>query len=72
MYVSLVTLARPPASRSFLFTCLTLSLEPTPMHFLSCQLLTSLSGPILSVFFALIVHSELKSVHPGFPVAFIF
>ena len=28
--------------------------------------------PILSVFFALIVHSELKSVHPGFPVAFIF
>ena len=27
---------------------------------------------ILSVFFALIVHSELKSVHPGFPVAFIF
>ena len=31
-----------------------------------------LAGPILSVFFALIVHSELKSVHPGFPVAFIF
>jgi len=30
------------------------------------------SGPILSVFPALIVHSELKSVHPGFPVAFIF
>ena len=29
-------------------------------------------GPILSVFFALIVHSELKSVHPGFPLAFIF
>jgi len=29
-------------------------------------------GPILSVFFALIVHCELKSVHPGFPVAFIF
>ena len=29
-------------------------------------------GPILSVFPALIVHSELKSVHPGFPVAFIF
>jgi len=28
-------------------------------------------GPILSVFSALIVHSELKSVHPGFPVAFI-
>ena len=28
--------------------------------------------PILSVFSALIVHSELKSVHPGFPVAFIF
>jgi len=28
--------------------------------------------PILSVFFALIVHSELKRVHPGFPVAFIF
>jgi len=27
-------------------------------------------GPILSVFPALIVHSELKSVHPGFPVAF--
>ena len=31
-----------------------------------------LAGPILSVFPALIVHSELKSVHPGFPVAFIF
>jgi len=31
-----------------------------------------LTGPILSVFFALIAHSELKSVHPGFPVAFIF
>ena len=30
------------------------------------------SGPILSVFPALIVHSEFKSVHPGFPVAFIF
>jgi len=30
------------------------------------------AGPILSVFSALIVHSELKSVHPGFPVAFIF
>ena len=28
--------------------------------------------PILSVFPALIVHSELKSVHLGFPVAFIF
>ena len=28
------------------------------------------SMPILSVFPALIVHSELKSVHPGFPVAF--
>ena len=29
--------------------------------------------PILSVFPTLIVHSELKkSVHPGFPVAFIF
>jgi len=33
---------------------------------------TWLAGPILSVFPALIVHSELKSVHPGFPVAFIF
>ena len=32
----------------------------------------STTGPILSVFPALIVHSELKSVHPGFPVAFIF
>jgi len=31
-----------------------------------------LPGPILSVFFALIVHYELKSVHPGFPVEFIF
>ena len=33
-----------------------------------------IAGPILSVFSALglIVHSELKSVHPGFPVAFIF
>ena len=30
------------------------------------------AGPILSVFPALIVHSELKSVHPRFPVAFIF
>jgi len=30
------------------------------------------AGPILSVFPALIVHSELKCVHPGFPVAFIF
>jgi len=30
------------------------------------------SVPILSVFPALIVHSELKSVQPGFPVAFIF
>ena len=30
------------------------------------------AAPILSVFPALIVHSELKSVHPGFPVAFIF
>jgi len=30
------------------------------------------SVPILSVFRALIVHSELKSVHAGFPVAFIF
>jgi len=29
------------------------------------------AGPILSVFPALIVHSELESVHPGFPVAFI-
>jgi len=33
--------------------------------------LLSTAGPILSVFPALIVHSELKSVHPGFPVAFI-
>ena len=29
-------------------------------------------GPILNVFPALIVHAELKSVHPGFLVAFIF
>ena len=34
--------------------------------------LIEMPGPILSVFPALIVHSELKSVHPGFPVAFIF
>ena len=34
--------------------------------------LPGIPGPILSVFPALIVHSELKSVHPGFPVAFIF
>jgi len=34
--------------------------------------LSARTGPILSVFPALIVHSELKSVHPGFPVAFIF
>ena len=32
----------------------------------------SLAAPILSVFPALIMHSELKSAHPGFPVAFIF
>ena len=32
----------------------------------------TIRGPILSVFPALIVHSGLKSVHPGFPVAFIF
>jgi len=32
----------------------------------------AIAGPILSVFPALIVHSEFKSVHPGFPVAFIF
>jgi len=31
-----------------------------------------IAGPILTVFPALIVHYELKSVHPGFPVAFIF
>ena len=31
-----------------------------------------IAGPIPSVFSALIVHSELKSVHPGFRVAFIF
>jgi len=30
------------------------------------------AAPILSVLPALIVHSKLKSVHPGFPVAFIF
>jgi len=30
------------------------------------------AGPILSVFSALIVHSELKSMQNGFPVAFIF
>jgi len=29
-------------------------------------------APILSVFPALIVNSELKSVYPGFPVTFIF
>jgi len=34
--------------------------------------LCTITGPILRVFSALIVHSELKSVHPGFPVAFIF
>ena len=28
--------------------------------------------PILSMFPALIVHSDLKSVHPGFPVALFF
>jgi len=38
-----------------------------------CLIITLASPvPILSVFPALIVHSELKSVHPGFPVAFIF
>ena len=30
------------------------------------------AAPILSVLPALIVHSKLKSVHAGFPVAFIF
>ena len=43
---------------------------------LNCEvqdlLLEVVAGPILSVFPALIVQSELKSVHPGFPVAFIF
>ena len=34
--------------------------------------LDTTAGPILSVFPALFVHSELKSVHPGLPVAFIF
>ena len=38
----------------------------------SINLIWISAGPILSLFFALIVHSELKSVHPGFPVAFIF
>jgi len=43
-------------------------------YYLKCSygMRQGLSGPILSVFPALIVHSELKSVHPGFPVAFIF
>jgi len=45
------------------------STEGTSSKFAVKQLL---AGPILSVFPALIVHSELKSVHPGFPVAFIF
>jgi len=38
----------------------------------ACRAVLPVPGPILSVFSALIVHSELKSVHPGFPVAFIF
>ena len=38
---------------------------------ISFKLLYGPTAPILSVFPALIVHSELKSVHPGFPVAFM-
>ena len=37
---------------------------------MTMEIETWLSWPIL--FLALIVHSELKSVHSGFPVAFIF
>jgi len=33
----------------------------------ACKVSRSVPAPILSVFPALIVHSELKSVHPGFP-----
>ena len=40
--------------------------------FIREEKLIFMTGPILSVFPALIVHSELESVHPGFPVAFIF
>ena len=36
------------------------------------ELVLKVTWPILSVLSALIAHSELKSVHPGFPVAFIF
>ena len=42
------------------------------LHHVSTYSYSVTPGPILSVFPALIVHPELKSVHPGFPVAFIF
>jgi len=55
------------------FKALSFSLDTGPESLAPsvCRLANN-AGPILSVFPALIVHSELKSVHPGFPVAFIF
>ena len=38
----------------------------------SFHLLVTISRAYSKRVLALIVHSELKSVHPGFPVAFIF
>ena len=52
-------------------TCVRVSLHDRA-EAVSHRLAVNTSGPILNVFSALIVHSELKSVHPGFPVAFIF
>ena len=47
----------------FVFKCQSLRTEDRSVYS---------AAPILSVLPALIVQSELKSVHPGFPVAFIF
>ena len=49
------------------------TLHPPHRHLVDIRpLVQCWPGPILSVFPALIVHSELNSVDPGFPVAFIF
>ena len=55
---------RPLPNFQMIFATMIFAISATPAD--------NLPGPILSVFPALIVHSELKSVHPGFPVAFIF
>jgi len=66
--------SRECAIKDDIFYHLTLLLV---LHYLAnifgfCCFVLYVTGPILSVFPALIVHSELKSVHPGFPVAFVF